>query len=52
MHLLALSLKYEPGMHFNYSSGNTNILSYIIRQTVGEKDYPAFPYTNLFFYKD
>ena len=44
-----LPLKYEPGTHFNYSSGNTNIISRIIRQTVGEKDYAAFPYTNLFF---
>lgn len=44
-----LPLKYEPGTHFNYSGGNTNIINRIIRQTVGEKDYAAFPYTNLFF---
>jgi CubicO group peptidase (beta-lactamase class C family) len=43
-----LSLKYSPGTVFNYSSGNSNILSHIIRQTVGEKDYWAFPYTALF----
>lgn len=43
-----LPLKHEPGTHFNYSSGNSNILSRIIRHTVGEKDYAAFPYTALF----
>jgi len=45
----SLSLKYEPGTVFNYSSGNSNILSRIIRQTVGEKDYAAFPYSELFY---
>ncbi len=42
-------LKAEPGTVFNYSGGNTNILSGIIRDKVGEKDYAAFPYTNLFY---
>lgn len=41
-------LKYAPGTHFSYSSGNSNILSRIIRHTVGEKEYAAFPYTALF----
>jgi CubicO group peptidase (beta-lactamase class C family) len=44
----SLPLKYEPGTEFNYSSGNSNILSRIIRQTVGDKDYVAFPYKALF----
>jgi hypothetical protein len=44
----ALPLKDSPGTAFNYSSGNTNILSRIIRHTVGEKLYPAFPYEALF----
>lgn len=43
-----LPLKYEPGTVFNYSSGNTNILSRIIRNTVGEKGYAGFPYRALF----
>ena len=43
------SLAHQPGTVFNYSSGNSNILSRIIRQTVGEKDYPAFPFTKLFY---
>lgn len=42
-------LKHEPGSVFNYSSGNSNILSRIIRHTVGEKDYAAFPYYSLFY---
>ena len=46
---VALPLKYEPGAAFNYSSGNTNILSNIIRQIVGEKNYAAFPYKELFY---
>lgn len=44
-----LPLKYTPGSVFNYSSGNANIVSKIIRQTVGEKEYHSFPYTDLFF---
>jgi CubicO group peptidase (beta-lactamase class C family) len=44
----SLPLKFQPGTIFNYSSGNANILSRIIRQTVGDSVYPAFPYTALF----
>jgi CubicO group peptidase (beta-lactamase class C family) len=44
----ARPLKQQPGSVFNYSSGNSNILSRIIRQTVGEKDYAAFPSVALF----
>lgn len=44
-----LPLKYAPGTVFNYSSGNSNILSRIIRKTVGEQDYAAFPYRSLFY---
>jgi CubicO group peptidase (beta-lactamase class C family) len=44
-----LDLKYEPGTVFNYSSGNSNVLSRLIRQTVGEKDYLSFPYQALFY---
>ncbi len=43
-----LPLKFEPGTVFNYSSGNSNILSRIIRKTVGEQSYPAFPYQSFF----
>ena len=42
-------LAHNPGEVFNYSSGNSNILSRIIRQTVGEKDYAAYPFTALFY---
>ncbi|HEY6976882.1 MAG TPA: serine hydrolase [Chitinophagaceae bacterium] len=39
----------EPGTKFRYSSGNSNILARIIRQTVGEKEYAAYPYKALFY---
>lgn len=41
-------LKQEPGSAFYYSSGNSNLLSRIIRTTVGEKDYHRFAYDELF----
>ena len=41
-------LKDKPGTIWYYSSGNSNILSRIIRQTVGETAYHAFPYDRLF----
>jgi len=43
------SLAHDPGNVFNYSSGNSNILARVIRQTVGEKDYAAYPFTALFY---
>ena len=43
-----LPLKYAPGSMFYYSSGNANIISRIIRQTVGDSVYSAFPYKALF----
>lgn len=42
-------LAHAPGRHFQYSSGTTNILSRIIRQTVGDEDYYRFPYEKLFY---
>lgn len=41
-------LKDTPGSVWYYSSGNTNILSRIVRQIVGESRYHAFPYERLF----
>ncbi|MFO0700248.1 MAG: serine hydrolase [Nitrospira sp.] len=38
----------EPGSRWSYSSGTTNILSRVIRHTVGESDYPLFPHRALF----
>jgi CubicO group peptidase (beta-lactamase class C family) len=43
-----LPLKFQPGTIFNYSSGNANILSRIIRQTVGDTHYASYPYDSLF----
>jgi CubicO group peptidase (beta-lactamase class C family) len=42
-------LKQPPGTLWYYSSGNSNIVSRIIRQTVGEEKYHAFPYERLFY---
>ncbi len=42
-------LKNKPGSEFYYSSGNSNILSRIIRQTLGDSLYYGFPYRELFY---
>ncbi len=42
-------LRYPPGEHFTYSSGTANILSSIIRQTIGDRDYYRYPYEQLFY---
>lgn len=39
---------HEPGTFFQYSSGTTNIISRIIRHTVGDSVYHRFPYEKLF----
>lgn len=41
--------EYPPGERFEYSSGATNILSRIIRQSVGDEMYYRFPYERLFY---
>ncbi|HEX6333361.1 MAG TPA: serine hydrolase, partial [Flavisolibacter sp.] len=40
-------LKHAPGTVFNYSGGNTNLLSYLVRRTAGSA-YHRFPYEQLF----
>ena len=42
------SLRNSPGEVFNYSSGTANIISALIRKTVGEEEYYHFPYQQLF----
>jgi len=42
-------LKDTPGTLWYYSSGNSNIVARIVRQTVGEEGYHAFPYERLFY---
>ncbi|MGC3948764.1 MAG: serine hydrolase [Chryseolinea sp.] len=44
----SLPLKHDPGSYFQYSSGTTNILSRLIRQTLGDEAYYKFPYDSLF----
>jgi CubicO group peptidase (beta-lactamase class C family) len=48
-YVLSRPLIHSPGTVFNYSSGNSNLLSLIIRRTLGEKKYPAYPYDSLFY---
>lgn len=47
---LGKPLHYEPGSHWQYSSGTTNIISRLIRNGVGgnEATYHAFPRKTLF----
>jgi CubicO group peptidase (beta-lactamase class C family) len=41
--------KDEPGKIFYYSSGATNIISKVLRETIGDKNYYRFPYEALFY---
>ena len=42
-------MEHSPGTVWNYSGGSTNILSGIIRNTIGDDtEYYAFPYEKLF----
>lgn len=41
-------LEFEPGTHFNYSSGTTNLISGVLRsQFKTQQEYLDFPYTHL-----
>ncbi|MEE4116059.1 MAG: serine hydrolase [Marinilabiliaceae bacterium] len=43
-------LDYDPGSHWYYSSGTTNIVSYLLRQKFkSDDDYYAFPQRDLFY---
>jgi CubicO group peptidase (beta-lactamase class C family) len=42
-------LEHEPGTFFQYSSGTTNIISRLIRQTLSDEQYYRFPYEQLFY---
>jgi CubicO group peptidase (beta-lactamase class C family) len=42
-------LEYEPGTHWNYSSGDANLLSGIVRYTIdNDRQYHSFVYEKLF----
>ena len=43
------ALKVEPGSNFYYSSGNSNILSGILRNALGDSLYHRYPYEKLFY---
>ncbi len=42
-------LRYPPGTVFYYSSGTTNIISRLIRQTFADESYYRFPYEDIFY---
>lgn len=42
-------LVHKPGEVFYYSSGTTNIISRIVRETVGDESYYSFPYQELLY---
>ena len=42
-------VKDTPGEIFYYSSGTTNIISRIIRESVGDENYYKFPYEQLLY---
>lgn len=42
------TLEHEPNTHWYYSSGTTNIISRIIRHTVGDEHYHQLPYEEIF----
>lgn len=48
-YIASLPLAHTPGSVFNYSSGNANVLSRIIRSTAGEENYQTFPYVELLY---
>ena len=41
-------LEHKPGSVFSYSGGSANIVSKIVRQTLGDNRYYRFPYDSLF----
>ncbi|MGC4020533.1 MAG: serine hydrolase [Cyclobacteriaceae bacterium] len=41
-------IESKPGEVFEYSSGTTNIISRIVRESVGDDNYYRFPYQELF----
>lgn len=42
------ALEKKPGEVFKYSSGSANIVSYLLRKKLGDREYHQFPYTKLF----
>lgn len=41
-------LRYRPGTRWYYSSGDTNMLSAILRKTMSEEEYQNYPWAKLF----
>jgi CubicO group peptidase (beta-lactamase class C family) len=47
--VVGCQLAHEPGSFWNYSGGDANLLSGLIRRAIGnQQDYLEYPYTHLF----
>jgi CubicO group peptidase (beta-lactamase class C family) len=47
--VIGCQLEYEPGSKWNYSSGDANLLSGLLRKAIGNEDeYLGYAYTRLF----
>lgn len=46
--VLQLPMSYKPGERFYYSSGDTNLLMYLLKKKISKEDYNSFPYVKLF----
>jgi CubicO group peptidase (beta-lactamase class C family) len=44
-----VGVAHKPGEFFYYSSGTTNIISRVVRNTLGDEQYYRFPYEELFY---
>jgi CubicO group peptidase (beta-lactamase class C family) len=49
LYATTVPLKHAPGEVFKYSSGTTNIISWITRKTIGDEEYHTFPYQHIFY---
>ena len=47
-YVVGRKLAAKPGEKYVYSSGTTNLLSGLVRKTVGDKNYLALPYDEIF----
>lgn len=49
LYAAATPAAHEPGKFFQYSSGTSNIVSRIVRETLGDSVYYQFPFKRIFY---
>lgn len=47
-YVLQLPMSYKPGERFYYSSGDSNLLMYILKKKLNQNEYDNFPFDKLF----